>query len=97
MKTYLKLLFIPTVIFSCASQKLNKGEFLRQPQSELSQSPVFFEKIKIKNLTDYQRAGFLLETKNSEFKGCVIYLQGLGDLRPRPGLSRAFRLRDGGI
>ncbi len=79
MKTCLILLLISTIISSCASRKLNKNELLRQPQSELSQSPVFFEKIKIKNLTDYQRAGFLLEAKNSEFKGCLIYLQGLGD------------------
>jgi alpha-beta hydrolase superfamily lysophospholipase len=51
----------------------------RQPQSEISSSPLYLEKVRINGLQDSQRMGFLTEAPQTVFKGCVIFLEGLGD------------------
>lgn len=48
-------------------------------ETQLTQSALFLEKVKIGKLTHAQRMGYQLEVKDVPFKGCVIYLQGLGD------------------
>lgn len=48
-------------------------------ETALSQSPLFLEKQKIGKLPFAQRMGYQLEAKDTTFKGCVLYLPGLGD------------------
>lgn len=47
--------------------------------SVLTQSPLFLEKQRIGKLPHAQRMGYQLEAKDAAFKGCVLYLPGLGD------------------
>jgi len=56
----------------------------RQPQSELAPTPWYYENTfyqvnapLIESV--YLRTGYYLEAKNTNFKGCVLYLEGLGD------------------
>lgn len=51
----------------------------REPTSIMTQSPLFTERVKLDPALPQQRVGYLLEDKNVDFKGCVLYLQGLGD------------------
>lgn len=52
---------------------------IRRPASELNESVRFYENIQIADLPVKQRVGLFLESPESQFQGCVIYLEGLGD------------------
>ncbi|WP_413613108.1 serine aminopeptidase domain-containing protein [Bdellovibrio sp. HCB-110] len=56
----------------------------RQPQSEMSRSAWFFEETFYRineSFVDsvYLRTGYYLESEGAQFKGCVLYLEGLAD------------------
>nr|WP_295901517.1 alpha/beta fold hydrolase [uncultured Bdellovibrio sp.] len=56
----------------------------RAPQSELSRSPWFFEQTFYEThdpfvQSVYLRTGYYLEAEPTNFKGCVLYLEGLAD------------------
>ena len=76
------ILFLLALSFfaGCATKPASDVEATRVPQSEVShQTSLFLEKVKVGTLPFEQRMGYLPEAKNSDFKGCVIYLEGLGD------------------
>lgn len=60
--------------FGCIQVRL-----ARDPQADLTQSPLFLEKVRVNELEHAQRMGYLLESRESNFKGCVIYLEGFAD------------------
>ena len=66
---------------SCTTGALQENGKVRSPSSseELSQSHVFWEKTKIGELPYKQRVGMIVEAKGQDLKGCVLYLEGLGD------------------
>ena len=81
MKTKIGIFLLTGLLItaSCSSNKTKNDPALRAPQSDLTQSNLFLEKVKVGSLPSAQRMGYMLEAKDSKFKGCVIYLEGLGD------------------
>jgi alpha-beta hydrolase superfamily lysophospholipase len=75
---HLLSMFIAVFLFSCAHSPASGDP--RKPAAEtLTQSHVFMEKVKIGNLPYEQRVGLFLEANKDTFKGCIVYLEGLGD------------------
>lgn len=58
----------------------------RDPQSEMPGNAMVLEKIKIGNLPEHFRVGYLREASHVRFRGCILYLEGLADsvLNHRP-------------
>lgn len=75
MKYYFVYLAAALFFLTGCSSLSNK----RSPASELNESVRLFENIQISNLPVKQRVGLFLESRESQFQGCVIYLEGLGD------------------
>jgi alpha-beta hydrolase superfamily lysophospholipase len=66
---------LASLLLSCAASPPS-----RKPSSgELAQSHVFLTKVRIGSLPYEQRVGLFVEAEGETFKGCVLYLQGLGD------------------
>ena len=78
MKWQSLFLILAFLMSACALKP--SAETARTPQAEVnSSSALFLENVKIGSLPFALRMGYLPEAKNSTFKGCVIYLEGLSD------------------
>lgn len=81
----MRLLFLSLLFIGCSSQ------VLREPSSELKQNPLLIQHVFHVDVGQELRTALYLEDSRVDFKGCVLYLQGLSDsLRNHQPLYRAL-------
>jgi alpha-beta hydrolase superfamily lysophospholipase len=73
----MRLFWFTLFLAGCASVPMDRGP-ASVSDTQLSQSRVFLEKVKLGHIDERQRVGVFVES-TPELKGCVLYLEGFGD------------------